>query len=73
MPVAFRIECDGPMADANFYIAGQGALMRVREGINGDSYIVSVGFPAISPSNPLVVNLYSKQKINVMKVQRLAQ
>src|SRR5437762_5911873 len=45
------------IADAQFYIAGQGATMNVRTGVDGNSYIVSVGYPPIGPTNPLVVNL----------------
>ena len=73
MPASFRIKCDGPIADAQFYIAGQGATMNVRTGVDGNSYIVSVGYPPIGPTNPLVVNLYSKEKINVTRVESFPQ
>ena len=71
MPAMFRIQCDGPIADGDFYIAGVGAMMSIQTGIDGNAYIISIGFPQIGPSAPLVVNLYSKNKIQVTKVEQL--
>lgn len=73
MPASFRIECDGPIADADFYIAGQGLMMNVRTAIDGNAYLISIGFPPIGPSTPLVANFYSKKKIQVTKVEPLPQ
>lgn len=68
MPAAFRIECDVPIADSDFYIAGVGVLMDVRTGIDGNAFLISIGNPQIGPATPLIVNLYSKDKIQVTKV-----
>ncbi|HYB77026.1 MAG TPA: hypothetical protein VEE85_02410 [Candidatus Bathyarchaeia archaeon] len=73
MPAAFRIECDGPIADSDFYIAGVGPMMTVRTTIEPNAYLISIGFPQIGPSTPLVVNLYSRDKIQVTKVDPLPQ
>jgi len=73
MPAAFRIECDGPIADSDYYIAGVGVTMSVRTGIDGNAYLISIGVPQIAPSTPLIVNLYSKDKIQVTKVEPLPQ
>ena len=71
MQAAFRIECDGPIADGDFYVAGVGAMMNVQMGVDGNAYIISIGFPQIGPSTPLVVNLYSSSRIQVTKVEQL--
>jgi hypothetical protein len=73
MAASFQIECDGPIAQGRFYIAGQGAMMNVRTGVDGNNYFVSVGYPPISPTNPLVVNLYSKEKITLRRVEQSVQ
>jgi hypothetical protein len=73
MPASFRIECDGPIADADYYIAGQGPMMNVRTEMGGNAYVISIGFPTLGPSTPLVLNLYSKNKIQVTKVEALPQ
>lgn len=73
VPASFRVICDGPITDADFYVAGQSAYMGVRTERGDNSFAVSISFPPIDPKNPLVLNLYSKTTIHVTKVERLPQ
>lgn len=72
-PVAFRVDCDAPIQTANQFIAGQSAYMSVAESYSADrkSYTFSFQYPPLTPMAPLVVTVYSKQPIHIVKIERM--
>lgn len=74
-PVGFGLECDGEIGDFSFFIAGQTAYMSVQKGIGGGANrnvaIIKFGFPPLTPESPMVVTLFSKTQIKVVKAYKL--
>lgn len=70
-PAAFKIECDGELAEGSFFVAGQPALMNVRFGTSGNVFVLSFGMPAFTPESSIVATLLSKSPIRVKRVERV--
>ncbi|MGH9661038.1 MAG: hypothetical protein ACRD96_20995 [Bryobacteraceae bacterium] len=65
---SLRIECDGPVDDARFSVAGGPPLTSVRTVRTGNSLFLSFGSPAFLPDTPVVLTLTSLTKIAVLRV-----
>ena len=73
-PVAFAFVCSGDVGKIDFFIAGQGGLMNTENGYMGQGKNIpylKIGFPPLTPTNPLVVTLLSKDDIRVTSVQQI--
>lgn len=70
-PAAFRIECDGEIADGSFFVSGQPVLMNVRTTQDANTFSLSFGLPAFTPESSIVATLLSKSPIRVKRVTRL--
>jgi hypothetical protein len=72
-PVAFEIDCDHPIVDGKFFIAGQGIYFNSADGYSEDhkSYKFSFHVPPLTPESSLVVTLLSKEDIRVTRIARI--
>jgi len=73
-PVALKINCDQPILDGKFFIAGQAVYITAADGYSDDhkSYLFSFRNPPLTPESPLVVTLLSKEDIRVISIERIA-
>jgi hypothetical protein len=71
-PVAFRVECDYPIADAKAFIVGQGTYMMFTRQFSPDrkAFSFSFNYPPLTPDASLVVSLTSSDDIRVVKVEK---
>lgn len=69
-PISIALECDGEIGDFNFFIAGQSMLMHVSKVINKNVASLKIGFPPLTPESPLIITLYSKNQIRVIKASQ---
>jgi hypothetical protein len=70
-PVAIAFECDGEVGDFNFFIAGQTVYMNFWKRISGKIAELKFSFPPLTPENSLVVTLFSKKQIRVVKAYKM--
>jgi hypothetical protein len=66
----FRIECDGPIIDGQFFVTGQPIMMNVRTTKEDKAFVFSFGYPTFTPQSPIVVTLLSKTQIKVTKIEK---
>ena len=69
-PTAFMVECDEGIDKGNFFVAGQPVLMQAVSGVQKDSrkFYFRFSFPTFSPGSPIIVTLFSKHDIKVIRV-----
>jgi hypothetical protein len=70
-PVSVGVTCDGEIEDAKAFVAGVGVMMAMAQGYSQDrkTFLLRFQYPSITPSNPLIVTLFSKTPIRVSKVE----
>jgi hypothetical protein len=68
---AFRIECDGEIAEGDFFIAGQPIMMNKGWGADKNVFSLRLGFPPLTPESSMVVTLLSKSPIRVKRLDRV--
>lgn len=69
--VALGLECDGIIGDFTWFIAGQMAYMSVMKGISGNVAELRFSYPPLTPESALVITVYSKSQIRVVKAYKL--
>jgi len=72
-PVAIVIKCDGEIGDGRGGV-GAGVYIKTKQGVvvdHPDWYLVEFESPAFTPQSPLVVTLFSKQRINALTVEQV--
>jgi hypothetical protein len=69
-PISIALECDGEIGDFDYFIAGQSMLMHVSKAINKNIASLKIGFPPLTPESSLIVTLYSKNQIRVIKAYK---
>jgi hypothetical protein len=70
-PTTIRLEANGNIEKANFFIVGQPVMMNVRTVIDHNVFTLSFGYPAFTPESPVVITLLSNSDITITKVERM--
>ncbi len=72
-PVGFKISCDGEIAEGDFFVVGQSAMMGVAKGFSQDkkSFLFSFQYPQVKPETPVVVKLQARTDIRVTKIEQI--
>lgn len=71
-PTVLEFQFDGEVNDCTFFVAGQMALVNVRQFITGDRRACVLGFslPSWTPETPIVLTALSKGSVHVVGIKR---
>lgn len=73
-PFGILFECDRAVADAEFLVRHQDVYTSALQGaVKGDpkSYYIGFASPAVTPEEPVVVTLFSKGPVSLLRANRL--
>ena len=72
-PVGVGLKCDGKIGKMSYFIAGQTVYFNVRTLVQENIAELSIGSPALTPAQPLVITLLSKTQIREIDAYKIKQ